>query len=158
MSIKRIVKYVMAWTLLATLSGCAGLTEKPQSPRVSLSNINILELGIFEQRYGLSLRIQNPNSFALPLAGMSYQLYINDESFAQGVSNDHVTIPAFGEEMVEVNVVSNLGQLAKQLTDIGSQPRPLLQYRLDGQVKLDNFVRSIPFSYAGEVKFEFAPK
>ena len=157
MSSKRL-KHMWVLGLLGLLSACAGLTERPEPPQVSLANINIMELGIFEQRYGLRLRIQNPNSFALPLAGMSYQLYINGESFAHGVSSDRVTIPAFGENVVDVDVVSSLTQLAKQLTDLGAQARPSVKYRLEGKVKLDNFVGNIPFNYEGEVKFDLAPK
>ena len=74
------------------------------------------------------------------------------------MSSDRVTIPAFGENVVDVDVVSSLTQLAKQLTDLGAQARPSVKYRLEGKVKLDNFVGNIPFNYEGEVKFDLAPK
>lgn len=159
MVIKKRFKPMWVLVMLAFLFGCAGqLNERPEAPNVSLSNINIIEFGLLEQRYGLRLRIQNPNSFALPLAGMNYQLYINGEPFAHGVSNDRVTIPGFGENVVNVDVVSNLNQLSKQLVELGSSSRQALQYRLEGKVKLDNFVSSIPFNYEGEVKFDLEPK
>ena len=75
------------------LGGCASIpTHKPIPPEVNLVGLRVVELGLFEQRYELQLRVQNPNSFVLPISGMSYSPELNGEEFARGVSRGKVSL------------------------------------------------------------------
>lgn len=134
-------------------TGCAGLTTRPQPPRVTLADVRLQEIGVFEQRYRLKLRIQNPNTFALPIQGMHCAFFLNDRAFAHGVNNEQVTIPAFGEKLFSVDVVSQLQDLVTQLRALGSDRAPNLHYRLAGSVSLANWNELIPFSYQGKLRF-----
>lgn len=151
-------KYHISLFLLSLLlafgvmGGCAGLTKRPEPPEVSLANMSILNAGLFEQRYRLQLRLQNPNDFALPIKGMKYQVYVNDKVFARGVSSDPVTIPAFSEAVIDVEGISNLSSLVDQLFELGSGGKEKIQYRLSGSARLANQPLSIPFEYQGEFK------
>ncbi|EAR21803.1 LEA type 2 family protein, partial [Nitrococcus mobilis] len=87
----------LALVLVVAVAGCAGLYQYADPPRVTLAGIRILDLNLFEQRYQLALRVQNPNRFDLPIERMSYTLEVNGSEFAHGVNNQKNTIPALGE-------------------------------------------------------------
>jgi len=146
-----LVLSVMAAVLMA---GCAGIHTRAEAPYVSLSNLEILEVGLFEQRYRLRLRIQNPNDFALPISGMRYELEINDKRFAKGVSRQSITIPAYGEGLVDVEVVSNLGRLMEQFSGLTAGRVQKVSYRLSGSVSLAHSVVKLPFEYKGDVSMD----
>lgn len=71
------------------LNACATLMQQFDPPYGNLAGLELKELGLLEQRYLLKLRVQNPNSVPLPIAGMNYDLAINNKKFARGVSVNH---------------------------------------------------------------------
>ncbi|HEY5598379.1 MAG TPA: LEA type 2 family protein, partial [Kiloniellales bacterium] len=75
--------------LVLVLAACAPI-DKAEPPEVSLADIKLLPGGLFEQKFQLELRVTNPNNFDLPLEGLSFKLALNDQPFAQGVSNESV--------------------------------------------------------------------
>jgi LEA14-like dessication related protein len=132
------------------LVGCAGLTERPDPPRISIAGLEVIEIGLFEQRYLLKLRLQNPNDFDIKISGMDYEVFVNDSPFAHGVSRNAVNLPSFGEDVFDVEVVSSLTSLFNQLRTLEQgQDRPL-NYRITGGIKVNNWPRKIPFEFKGE--------
>lgn len=131
-------------------AGCAGLPGRPEPPRVSLIGLNLLSMQLFEQRYQVRLRLKNPNDFDLPVRGMDFRLDINGEAFADGVSNQNLTVPAFGEEVVELEVSSNLLQVFRQLQSLQRKRAPGLAYRITGRVAIGSYRQRLPFDYSGE--------
>lgn len=131
------------------LAACTALTERPDPPHVTLAGLQLTDVNLFEQRYRLTLRVQNPNAVDLPVEGMSYELFVNDREFARGVSPRAVTVPAYGEALMEVDVVSSLANVVAQLQDLG-QERETISYRLEGGVSLRGLPGKIPFSHEGD--------
>ena len=136
-------------------AGCAGLTHRPEPPLVTLSDIRLGQMTLFEQRYAVQLRVQNPNDFDLPIKGLQCTLYINEREFAQGVSGAAVTVPRFGEALLNVAVVSDLRRVFEQLRDTGDTGA--ISYRLNGKVSVDGYAFSLPFDYRGEFDFKALP-
>jgi LEA14-like dessication related protein len=141
-------------SLAVLFSGCAGLGTYREPPRVSLISIQPKEVGVLEQRYALQLRILNPNDTALPVAGMQYSLQINDHEFAYGVSRQPVSIPAYGEALLDVDVVSNLLSVLRQLQEASAGKQESLKYRLSGSLSLENRLGKLPFDYHGELDYQ----
>jgi LEA14-like dessication related protein len=108
---------------------------------------------MLEQRFALQLRILNPNDVAIPVEGLSYAIEINDREFAYGVSQQAVEIPAFGEALLDVEVVSNLLNVVQQLQALHGEDRDSLAYRLTGKISLDNNPGSLPFDNSGELTY-----
>ncbi len=147
---------IRSWPALSMLSavimlGCAVIYPEPEPPHVTVADLYAIDVKLLEQRYGLRLRVQNPNSFALPIVGMDFRLEINDREFARGVSDKAVEVPAYGEALVDVDVVSNLGYLLGQLWDLEDRRRDTLRYRLSGRIGLANHIGKVPFEYKGEI-------
>ena len=142
---------VTAVVLLLALSACATLTARLEPPRVSLAGLELTELGVFEQRYRLRLRVQNPNDVALPITGMAFRLDLNEREFAHGVSDGKVTVPAFGEAELDVTVTSTLAGLVDQLQRLGRGESDRFAYRLSGLVRLARPAMNYPVDYRGEI-------
>lgn len=138
------------------LTSCATLVQALDPPQVSLVGVELKEIGFFEQRFVLRLRLRNPNAVALPIAGMLYNVWLNDLDFAQGVSDQMVTVPAYGEAVTNVDVTSNLQALLNQFGS-GAKDRSELSYRLSGHVSIMSQSLKLPFDYSGRVALSNPP-
>ena len=145
--------YLKLCLLVLVITSCATTGRYPESPRVSLSGIQPKEMALLEQRYSLQLRIMNPNDTAIPVEGISYAIEINGREFAYGVSNAAVSIPPFGEALLDVEVVSNLLNIKQQVQEMQGERHDSLRYRLTGKISLDNSPARLPFEYEGELKY-----
>ena len=105
--------------------------------------------------YHVRMRVLNPNASGIPVRGLSYSIEINQREFAYGVSNQAMDIPAFGEAVLDVEVVSNLLNMISQLRGMGDAPPEQLDYRLSGKLSLQGGGR-VPFDYSGTL--DFRPK
>ena len=135
------------------VTACAAFNTRVQAPYITIAGLEVSGITLFEQHYRLQMRIQNPNNFELPIVGMSYELYINDRRFAHGVSPVEVTVPRFGESLITVQMVSDLGSVVASFRTLelrSGQGRESFKYRLNGDVKLSNRAGMLPFEYAGE--------
>lgn len=136
------------------VSGCAALQSAIESPQVTLNNLQVLDMTLLEQRYAVTLRVQNPNPVPLPITGMNFQLDINDSELGRGVSNRAVTVPAYGEALVEINLTSNLMRIFSQIRGLESSKAQSLRYRLSGGLSISDRMGKLPFDYRGE----FSPR
>lgn len=133
-----------------SLSGCAYMTKDSLPPRVHVLGLQLQEAQLLEQRYLLKIRIQNPNDFKLDIDGMDFTVEMNGERFAQGVSNQAVSVPGFGEAITDISVSSSIMTLMRQLsgTNINSDD---MKYRISGRVKLKGLPLSVSFENEGSL-------
>jgi LEA14-like dessication related protein len=142
------MKIVSTLALLCTLlAGCATMAGLSESPRVSLVGIEPTDLQLFEQRFRVTLQVQNPNAKAIIIRGLDYEIIVNDKLFAQGVSGKPFTVPAYGESTADVEVVSTLQRVMEQLQELGARGKPSIDYAITGQVSVDGIPIPIPFAY-----------
>lgn len=151
------IRRILAGLLALLLAGCASLGPRPEPPVVSLAGLQLGEMTLFEQRYQLQLRLQNPNDVDLPISGLRCTLFINEREFAKGVSAAGVTVPRFGEAVLTVDVLSDLRRVFQQLRDSGGKPAEAVSYRLSGKIALQGSPFMLPFDYRGEFDLRAAP-
>ncbi len=143
----------LAWiVLIAVLSGCSTLPGKPEPPRVNLVGLKLVSVELFEQRYQVSLRIKNPNAYELPIEGIDFQLDINGQAFADGVSNRQVSVPAYGEKVIALEVSSNLIKVFRHLQSLENSRSPAFEYRVSGSIAVGSYGQRIPFDYSGDMQ------
>ena len=142
---------VLAFAASLFVGGCAYLPGSVQEPRVHLAGLQLTQVDVFEQRYRLRLRIQNPNDFDLRIRGLDFKVELNGQHFAEGVSNQSVEVPRYGEAVAEVEVSSNLWSLARQLRDMGDKAAEGMEYRLHGRIALDGRAAPVPFDTSGDL-------
>lgn len=148
------MRKIFALFFVIMLNGCAALQPAVEAPSVTLNNLQALDMTVFEQRYAVTLRVQNPNPVPLPISGMNFQLDINDTELGRGVTNEAVVVPAYGEALVKINLVSNLMRVFNQIRALESNKGQSLRYRLSGGLSVSNRMGKLPFEYRGE----FSPR
>ena len=135
--------------VLLLLAACG--TANPIPPLVRVVDLRLLESGVFEQRFEIDLRIGNPNDFALPLDGLTFDLEVNGEAFVRGFSDQRVTIPRLGEGRVSVAASTTLLDVVRQMMLLAE--RGDLSYRLRGLAYLNSLQRhSVPYESEGSFR------
>jgi LEA14-like dessication related protein len=134
---------------LAALCGCATVPEL-EPLDVTLSDIVPTQMGLLEQEYQVKLRVQNPNNSDVRLEGAAYQIELNNKPFAKGVAKQSVTVPKFGEAVIEGTAVSDLSGVLGQIAQLQSGAPEKLAYRVMGKLGRSDG-SSIPFDRVGEV-------
>lgn len=148
MKIKPLV-YLCLLTASLLLSACATLQQQ-ESPRVSLVGLKLIDVSLLEQRFSLTLRVQNPNRTPLDIEGLSFKVEIDGKDFAQGVSSNGAEIPAFGEQLLTVEASSTLFDLIDQLQRL--QPdKNGLDYRIHGSISPRGSLINVPFERSGRL-------
>lgn len=137
------------------VAGCASL--QLQVPRVTVSDIDLVDATLLEQRFALTLRLQNPNDADISIRGLDFEVVVNGQHFARGVSDRAVTLPRFGEALLEVDAVSDLGSLLRQLVEVGREGRPGFEYRVSGRLATGS-LGSVPFESRGELQLPELPR
>jgi LEA14-like dessication related protein len=147
------LKIILVFLGAALLGACASISAYKETPRVSLVSIEPKDMTLLEQRFGIRLRIMNPNDIPIPIEGLSYALEVNGREFAYGVSRQDVSIPAYGETTLDVEVVSSFLKVIQQFQQMEGAEGGSLNYRLSGKIGLANSPASLPFDYQGELTY-----
>lgn len=119
-------------------------------PKVSIADIRMLDSTMFEQRFAIKLRVQNPNNFSIPVSGLNYQVSLNGSAFGSGVSNHAFNIPKNAESLVEVEATTSLPSVMKALSG-WMKNKDSLSYAILGNLNVGNRSSAIPFDYSGEL-------
>lgn len=152
--ISRILALLLAATAFAT-AGCAAMLPKLETPHLSVIGVQVVSTTVFEQRFNVKMRVQNPNDRALPIRGLKYTMELAGEDFGRGMSAKAFTVPALGEAEFDMIVTTNLAtSLLKILPQLEKNPESV-EYRLQGTVSTDlGMLRSIPFTEKGRLSMK----
>ena len=141
------------WTvvLLLLLAGCAGMGVRSEPPRVTLVNLEPVSVTLWEQKYRIQLRVQNPNPEPLAIRGMHYSLALNGKDFMDGVRGQAVVVPAFSDQVVDTEGVTSLFGYLRQIQALQQGELESLRYRVSGRISLQEGFTGVPFDYEGEL-------
>jgi LEA14-like dessication related protein len=143
------------WTgvaVVALLAACSTMPKDFEAPRVSITDLTPKEMAIFEQKFDVKLRIQNPNNTDLSINGLKFDIDLNEREFANGMSGQRVVVPRFGSELVDVEVFSTLGSFLRQVQNFNSGMPQKVRYRLKGAAYVDSpGTFKAPFDESGEI-------
>jgi len=145
--VKGFPTFVLPAIVAVLLGGCATMSGLGEAPRVRLVSITPTELQLFEQRFRVTLEVQNPNSQDITIRGLDYAIEVNDKIFAEGVSGKPITIPAYGENTAHVEVVSTLQRVLEQLRSLSERDTPTIDYAISGHVSVDGIPFPLPFQH-----------
>jgi len=142
-------KGLLAVLCAISLNACAALSmQEPLS--VTIADLKPIEIGVLEQRYALKVRLLNPNDTEIAFDGVVFDLEINDTPFAKGVSNQSSVIPRFGEALIDLQAVSGLQNILRQINELLKGERTSLTYRIKGRLHGGGF-GSTRFDSSGEI-------
>jgi hypothetical protein len=151
---------LVLFSVLSLLSGCASLwKKKPAAPAVSLADMELQGIKGLETIFRLQLRVVNSDTEPLELRGLTCALKVNGKSFATGVSDEHVTVPASGTATAPVLMYAGMFDLVGPVIELlqskaptaGQAAKPLA-YELTGNLRLGETGEDrIPFSLKGSL-------
>ena len=75
------------------------------------------EMRLLEQTFTMELRIQNPSDADLDINGMAFELEINGQPFAKGVSNQSVKVERLSTKVVQVEAYTGFISILRQLSE-----------------------------------------
>jgi len=106
--------------LVAGVVGCSSMSSiEPLD--VTLANLNVTEVTVFETTLVAKLRITNPNPEAFTIDGASFKLYLEDKKVGTGTTKETFTVDRLDSSVVDVvfhvNNVSALLRLKDILDD-----------------------------------------
>jgi LEA14-like dessication related protein len=134
------------------LSGCSLFVPKLEKPTLSVVRVQMLKSDLWHQEFKVRIRVQNPNDRQLPIKGIVYELDVEGQELAHGMSGDSFVVPALGEAEFDMSVSANMANmLIKLLNKNGSQ----VEYRIYGKISLSaGLLRSIAFDDHGTFKWQ----
>ncbi len=136
---------IICWVL----TGCANSLQPPEVTLIGLAPAGT----ILDPAVRVDLRLDNPNSRALPVRSMSFDLNVNGQPLARGLSEAPFRIPANGQAQTSLVVSTQVTDLLRQLSQI--QGRRSIDYQLQGRLQLDGALPiSIPFRRAGALQLQ----
>ena len=148
---KRSLSGAVVCAVAVCVSGCAALRPDLQAPQLTLVSIAMTSADIFNQQFLVKVNVENPNDVELPITGIDYKLFLEGDSFSEGVSNKPFTVPANGDidfdMTVRTNFVSGAARLLSRLNG-----REQVNYVVEGKVLTDiSMLTKIPFQETGTV-------
>jgi len=145
-----------AWWITAPvvvlIASCSTMPKDFEAPRVNISDLTPKEMAIFEQKFDVKLRIQNPNDVDLSVNGMRFDIELNEREFANGMTGERLTVPRFGSQTVDVEVFTTLASFLRQVQDLNTSGGQKVRYRLKGTAFVDSpGTFKAPFDEKGEI-------
>ena len=134
------------------LSACSLFVPKLEKPTLSVVRVQMLKSDLWHQELKVRMRVQNPNDRVLPVKGLSYELDVDGQEFAHGMSGDSFVVPALGEAEFDMSVSANTASVLIKLLNKGSNQ---IDYHITGKIALSaGLLRSISFNDQGTFKWQ----
>ena len=138
--------------LAMIVASCSTMPKEYEMLVVHIADMTPKEMAIFEQRFNIKLRIQNPNDVEFSINGLRFDIELNERAFANGMSGQRVTVPRFGSEVVETEVFTTLGSFLRQVEKLNKAGGQKVRYRLKGTAFVDApGTFKAPFDESGEI-------
>lgn len=134
-----VMRRLLIVIVLIGSGGCAtSLENVVRSPRVELTNVEVMGLGFKNQAFMLSFDVSNPNPFPLPVKDVSYGIRLDGQRFASGTTPSGFSVPAEGDARFAISVELDLLQTAPRLLSIVRRgDRTHISYELEGALAVD---------------------
>jgi len=141
----------VASLFLIFIAGCAGVGQRLEPPRVKLANIRPESFNVLETVFDVQLRVFNTNETAIQIRGVESEIEINGKTFAYGVSESDIEIPAYGTAILPLRVYSSVFDIIKGAAGLHNQKQ--LSYHIKGKLRLgaSTFPRVLPFESEGNI-------
>lgn len=145
----RLVTVLLLGLLL--LPGCAGLAPELDPPKVSLTSFRSLPAEEGIPRFEIRLRVINPNTQTLDIAGISYSIELLDREVITGVANDIAPIEGYGEGEVTLEAGLQLFEVVRLMASLGEAGQKPLTYRFQAKIDFHGLMPTQRIEDRGEI-------
>lgn len=145
---------IAAMAFAAALLNACSLLERPlEEPEFRVDRVTVLELGVSEQRFRVTLAVDNPNPHSLRVREIRYGLQLGGLDLAEGQSASAFTLAAEDTTTVDLEARTQLLGSLPGLMRMAYSGRRTFDYTLTGEVDYGRFLRgSQAFSREGSLE------
>ena len=144
------MRFVLSLLFSLGLAACSGLPWNTAAPKVSVADVAIKSVSLFEQRLDVGLRISNPNDFDLTIEALEFELEVNGQPLASGLSRKVTRVPAAASAMLRIDTFMQSKDLIQQFRILSPDAlKDGVPYRVKGRIKTDQSSRWLPFDHMG---------
>jgi LEA14-like dessication related protein len=136
------------------LAGCGMLEMK--KPQISVVDIVPAHSTLLEQNFDVTLRVQNPNTRALTAQGLSFEVHVDGDTLANGVSSQPISVPAMSDGLVKIQLHTTLATWFKHLNAVLQSGDGTIAYQIVGRLDGLEGLGSVPFKSEGKWKLPAA--
>jgi LEA14-like dessication related protein len=131
-----------------SLAGCAAFHV--ERPRVALVDVGLENVGLLQSSLVLDLRVENPNSFRLPIDRGVYSVFLAGERIGIGGTRTPIDVPAHGTATQQIVLQLDNLRLLARLRDLVD--RRAVAYRIEADHYISGFrSRAIHSVAEGEI-------
>jgi LEA14-like dessication related protein len=122
---------VVVAVFVAGALGCTSM-HSIEPLEVTLANLDITEVTVFETTLVAKLRITNPNPEAFTIEGASFKLYLEDKKVGTGTSKESFTVDRLDSYVVDVIFHMNNASALLRVKDILEDKDKEISYGVRG--------------------------
>jgi LEA14-like dessication related protein len=134
--------------LALLVAACIPLGQQFETPEVTLDTMRILRIADAKAEFAVSLRVYNPNAYALPVDRIEVDVTVDGRPAAASRSAHVGLLPPQGEAKVELSGRVDISAVATALMTIGSQLP--VDYAVKGTITLTDGT-ALPFARKGRI-------
>jgi len=132
-NIKLILKTAALVVIIAAFGTCDYLSSVIDEPVVSFESVSLTNLSFSGADMKALIKVQNDNGISIPFPEISWNLFIDDESFLSGIVPEGTTIAARNSTLVELPFTVLYEGLYETIKTLLSEDETL--YRIDLAVR-----------------------
>jgi LEA14-like dessication related protein len=132
-------------------AACSSLPLDAIAPKVSVADVDVKSVSLFEQHFDVRLRLTNTNDFDLNIEALEFEFELNGRAFAKGLSNVPTRIPASASTVLRVDAMTQSTNLLQQIKILPETLKEGAPYRIKGRIKIDTLPVWLPFEHTGVV-------
>ena len=133
------------------LSACATVMPQLDPPKISVDSVESIPSASGAPRFKIQLRVINPNTQELDIAGISYGIEIMGQEVISGVTNEVPLIAGYSEQVVTLEAGLQLFQVVRLLTSLGKVQGDSLEYRFLAKIDFNGLVPTQRVEETGEL-------
>lgn len=138
------MKYLVSLFCVLLLCSCQSLSPSFEKPTATITAIQLRSSDPLSPAFTLSLRIVNPNNFALPVSGVSYVIALNDLDIISGVTKNIPKIDAYGDAIIPIDARLDMLQAARLFLSIPRKGETQdIAFRLKAKLDLNGLWPSV---------------
>jgi LEA14-like dessication related protein len=142
----------MVAVLALVLSACSLLRPQFEQPTVNVVGVELRSGNLLKQTFAVKLHVENPNTRALPVRDVHFNLSVDGEPVAEGMNERAFVVPAHGEIDFDMNVSANLARVILKLAGKSGSHTDSLDYEVTGAASVDlPFMSNIGFHQSGSL-------
>ena len=133
------------------LTSCS-MFNKLESPSFSVVAIKPVNSSGLLPSFVIDLKVVNPNTLALPLRSVHYELFLNDQKIVTGSGHDLPEIPPHGATIITISAVPELEGALNLAEQWLSAPQQQWRYTFAAELDPGLTIPSLKITRSGTLK------